>query len=69
MIGDRLQKDLSATLLWLFRMKHGEKNDLMWGVFGATGTLGKPTTILTHPNGVGNQTTTLRRLLIGSKKH
>ena len=57
---------LRATLLRSFRGLHGEKMVCVRGVPGVTGTLGRPTAILTQPKRVGDRTTTLRRLLIGT---
>ena len=58
-------KRLRATLLRSFRWLHGEKIVCVRGVPGVTGTLGKTNSHF-NPNGVGDCTTTLRRLLIGA---
>ena len=59
-------KRLRATLLRSFRGLHGEKMVCVRGVPGVTGTSGGPTAILTQSKRVGDRTTTLRRLLIGT---
>ena len=59
-------KRLRATLLRSFRGLHGEKMVCVRRVPGVTGTSGRPTDILTQSKRVGDRTTTLRRLLIGT---
>ena len=60
-------KKLRAALLRSFRGQHGEKMVCARGVPGVSGILGKEQPFRPNPNGVGDRTTTLRRLLIGAR--
>ena len=60
-------KKLRAALLRSYRRQHGKKMVCVKGVPWVTGTLGKANSYFEpNPNGVGDCTTTLRRLFIGA---
>ena len=63
--GRSILKRLRAALLRSFRGLHSEKIVCVRGVPWVTGNLGKANSHC-NPNGFGDHTTTLRRLLIGT---
>ena len=59
-------KKVRAVLLRSFGGHPGKKMFCARGVLGVTGVLGKA--FRPNPNGVGDHTTTLRRLLVGAEE-